>query len=398
MKRFLLVPVLGAIALILSAGTAHAQTLCSWQDIIQNSLGQGNPNATVIVLSGTIGGARAVNTTAQPGTPLATIYSDPYGASPINQTTNPVTTASGNGWFQYWTACSSYQVIQVYGPGVNGQLVYGIFVGGGSSSGGVTSVDSVAPIVTTPEPITGAGTVSCPTCVVTVTGTGPISSSGGTTPALSCPTCVVGANLPLPVTSTAATFFPATSSACTLSVYLATGTTYCTIDNLTGTVSSSSDAGALIQGVIAAKTATCGELDFKSGIYNINSSALSTTGGFTQANGISFPPQVVANQYCQWKIHGEVNVPAIDQFSTPAGTSGVIFNVTSTAISSVAAGHNIFGMFAQPDVTNGVGASIWGDNFDIRFPTNQRGSETCINMTKALNTHFVNVTCDTAVA
>ncbi len=154
-KLFILVSLI-----FVSALSAHAQNLCSWQDIIQNSLGQGNPNATVIVLSGTIGGARAVNTTTQPGTPLATIYADPYGATQINQTTGPLTTAAGNGWFQFWTACNSYVVIQAYGLGINGQLVYGVFVGSVSQS----SISATAPIVVSPNPITGTGIISCPTC------------------------------------------------------------------------------------------------------------------------------------------------------------------------------------------------------------------------------------------
>ena len=133
--------------------SAHAQTLYSWQDTIQNTLGQANPSATIIVLSGTTSGAAQVNTTTQPGTPLATIYADPYGATPINQTTAPLTTAAGNGWFQFWAA-PGYYVIQAFGPGINGQEVYGISIGGSSSGGSVN-----------PGPVGDLGSYQTPTII-----------------------------------------------------------------------------------------------------------------------------------------------------------------------------------------------------------------------------------------
>jgi hypothetical protein len=198
--------------------------------------------------------------------------------------------------------------------------------------------------------------------------------------------------------STNYTIFPTTAGT-SFAAYSPTGTNYVAINNTTGNADfSGTDAGVVIRAAINAKIATCGEVDFKSGIYNINSLVAETTGGFTQSNAILIPALVAANQYCQWHLHGEVNTPAIDQFTTPAGTTGVIFNITAAAISSVSAGTVIFGIWARPDVANGVGVSLWADNFDVRFPTNQRGNETAIDMTQALNTHLVNVTADTAVA
>ena len=128
------------LALMLSGIPCFAQspTLFGWRDTITNSLGQVIPDATVIVLSGTVNGAQAVNTNIQPGTPLATIYADPYGATPINQTTSPITTAAGDGTFQFW-APSGYYVIQAYGPGINGQYVYGIAIGAGGGSSGTVN-------------------------------------------------------------------------------------------------------------------------------------------------------------------------------------------------------------------------------------------------------------------
>jgi hypothetical protein len=198
------------------------------------------------------------------------------------------------------------------------------------------------------------------------------------------------------VTSSAFTFFLATSSSCATPSL--TGTFSCAVDNSAGTFTANADFGPIIRAAFIAKSSSCGELDFRDGIYPINTLVAETTGGFTQSNAILIPAQVAANQYCQWKIHGETDTPAIDQFTTPAGITGVIFNITPAAISSVAGGTVIFGIWARPDVANGVGASVWGDNFDVRFPTNQRGNETAIDLTQALNVHLVNVTVDTAVA
>ena len=57
--------------------------------------------------------------------------------------------------------------------------------------GTVTSIATSGPIGG--GTITSTGTITCTTCVTNVTGTSPIVSSGGTTPALSCSTCVTTA-------------------------------------------------------------------------------------------------------------------------------------------------------------------------------------------------------------
>jgi hypothetical protein len=53
----------------------------------------------------------------------------------------------------------------------------------GTGSGSVTNIATTSPI--SGGPITTTGTISCPTCVTSVTGTSPVASSGGTTPAIS---------------------------------------------------------------------------------------------------------------------------------------------------------------------------------------------------------------------
>ncbi len=127
--------ILAVLCAFLFSASASAQTLCQWRDTLSNPGGQVIPNATVIVLAGTIGGSAAVNTNTKPGTPLATIFADPYGATPINQTTNPINTATLNGSFQFWSACGAYLVIQAYGPQIAQQYVYGIRLPGSSNGG-----------------------------------------------------------------------------------------------------------------------------------------------------------------------------------------------------------------------------------------------------------------------
>jgi hypothetical protein len=60
--------------------------------------------------------------------------------------------------------------------------------GGGGT--GVTLINTTTPV--TGGPITTIGTIACPTCVVNVTASSPVVSSGGTTPNISCPTCGTG--------------------------------------------------------------------------------------------------------------------------------------------------------------------------------------------------------------
>lgn len=89
---------------------------------VQDNRGNAIPGATVIVLGGTMA---TVNTATQPGTPLATIYSDPGGTQVINQTTNPANT-DGNGNFIVYAVTGSY-VVQAY-KGGNKQYVWPVTV------------------------------------------------------------------------------------------------------------------------------------------------------------------------------------------------------------------------------------------------------------------------------
>ena len=101
--------VLGLFFLIAGSASAQVYTVAGQ---IRDHQGNVIPAATVIVLSGNL---TTVNTATQPGSPLATIYSDPAGTMVINQTSNPVTT-NGLGQFVAYAAPGSY-VIQAYRNG-----------------------------------------------------------------------------------------------------------------------------------------------------------------------------------------------------------------------------------------------------------------------------------------
>jgi hypothetical protein len=112
-----------------------------------SALGQPLANVQIAVLTGDINGANPVNATAQPGSPLATLYADPQGE---NEITNPATTdglgnlcstVNGVTNIGVWVnttgyEASPYYVLQVYGPGIVGQVLVPISIpsGGGGES------------------------------------------------------------------------------------------------------------------------------------------------------------------------------------------------------------------------------------------------------------------------
>src|SRR6185437_14016583 len=111
---------------------------------------------------------------------------------------------------------------------------------------------------------------------------------------------------------------------------------------------------------------------FQQGTYPCNTLDQESTGGFSNFYCIGIPGGG-SSQYAQWILQGMGAPPIIDQFSTPVQTNGVILNLTSTAVSSVAANSKIMLVWARPDTVNGVGASVFIRNIDGRVPTNQRG-------------------------
>ena len=93
--------------------------------IINYSATDANGNALdgvyVAVLSGTLS---TVDTDDIPGTPLATLYADPEGTTPV---ANPTST-DGLGNISVCPSAAGYFVLQVYGPSINGQQLFQVKV------------------------------------------------------------------------------------------------------------------------------------------------------------------------------------------------------------------------------------------------------------------------------
>jgi hypothetical protein len=194
--------------------------------------------------------------------------------------------------------------------------------------------------------------------------------------------------------TTSKTFGGSPSSTYTLSVV--GGTVYAT-NNQTGLVDSSSSDLRVVWDAIVAASPNGGHFFFKNGTYNCNSLDQESTGGFTNFYCVGIPGGG-STQYAQWILEGETSDVLIDQFdSTPAQTAGTIFNLTATAVSSVAAHSKIMIIWARPDVTNSVGPMVFEKNIGLRVPTNQRGCETMSDLGNALSVDYENVASDTAV-
>ena len=176
------------------------------------------------------------------------------------------------------------------------------------------------------------------------------------------------------------------------------GATISATNSATGVVDySGTDASVVINSVIG-NMPNGGTILVKNGVYNLNSLTLETTGGFTNYYAIGIPGGG-STLYQSWQIIGESFTPVIDLFSgSTIQTDGVVFNVTATAISSVVAGSVIMGIWARPDIVNGVGPTIFMKNLTVRFPTNQRGNETAIDVSQALMTDYEYVTADFNIA
>lgn len=180
--------------------------------------------------------------------------------------------------------------------------------------------------------------------------------------------------------------------------YLSGGTYYAK-NNVTGSVEySDTDAGAVIRSAISAQSGTCGHLYFSAAVYNINSLIKETAGGYSHYYGIGFPSSAAAGYKCQWSVEGDSTLVPLDQFAAPAQTNGAIFYVTPTAIASVPANSEIMGFWTRPDDVYIVGPVLSFKNIGVRFPNNQRGSETAINSTQAASVDYESIMADFATA
>ena len=222
--------------------------------------------------------------------------------------------------------------------------------------------------------------------VSAVTGTAPIVSSGGATPSISAPILV---NSPSP--SSTYTFFMSSTSNC-LTPVTSAGTTVCARNNLTSAIDfSGSDVATVWTSVATALATVGGHVFFKQhqGGYPANSATLETATGCSNFVGsgnalgyvLGIPANTPFSSSVEWTLEGEdAGVWQGEAGSTSSNIAGTYINVTSTAISSVAANSFIAGFFPRP-VTNctltasNVSNAIHYKNIGIRFPTNTRGNE-----------------------
>src|SRR5579864_614109 len=169
-------------------------------------------------------------------------------------------------------------------------------------------------------------------------------------------------------------------------------------NNLTGVIDSSNADAAVVINAVLALMSGGGTIFFKNGVYNLNSLILETTGGFTNYFAIGIPGGG-PNLYQTWNFIGESFTPVIDLFAVnTVQTTGVVLNLTTTAENSVAAGSNIIAVWARPDAVNGVGATVVMKNLTVRLPTNQRGSETAIDLSQTLMADYEYVVADFNIA
>lgn len=132
-----------------------ADTLSVINKQITSVIGQPLPGVSVAVLVGDINGASPVDATTQPGSPLATIYADPQGTTPLTNPTTLGTTATVgvdgfgnlcsivNGVYTIgiWVSSGGYGppthyfVLQVFGAGIVGQQLIPCSVPSGGGGG-----------------------------------------------------------------------------------------------------------------------------------------------------------------------------------------------------------------------------------------------------------------------
>jgi hypothetical protein len=191
------------------------------------------------------------------------------------------------------------------------------------------------------------------------------------------------------------------------------GTTVYAYNNNTGLLAySGTDAAAVINEVLAAYATVGGRLFFKVGVYPVNSFTYETATGASNfescgnalAYAIGIPCNVPLAVGVQWLFEGEVtSVWTGEEDQTSANTNGVIFNVTSAAISTVAAG-SVLALIMQRPNTNAILSPEWGiandvfiENITLRFPTNQLGNTIGAAMWWTDDVSYKNVVADFAL-
>jgi hypothetical protein len=153
---------------------------------------------------------------------------------------------------------------------------------------------------------------------------------------------------------------------------------------------SNADAAVVVNSVLTALATVGGRLFFLKGVYPINSMTQETATGGSNFNGsgaalcyaFGIPANTLATSV-QWIIEGETtSVWQGEDLATTINAEGVVFNVTPTAVASVAAGSVLAGWFIRPVSTcsltaqpfSNVSNQVFHRNTTLRFPTNQRGN------------------------
>lgn len=118
--------------------------LAQYIDVVRDVLGRAVPQCTIAVLEGL---PDDVDTTTQPGSPLAGIFTDPDGADPLD---NPFQT-DGAGNYQFYAASGNY-TIQIYGSGIRDQFLLQLTL---PEAAGSIAADAVLLNPTSAQVITG---------------------------------------------------------------------------------------------------------------------------------------------------------------------------------------------------------------------------------------------------
>jgi hypothetical protein len=197
------------------------------------------------------------------------------------------------------------------------------------------------------------------------------------------------------------------STAYTFSV---SGSTITATPNGSGATCTGTDMAVVFNCVTTANATTGGRLFFKNGVYNINSMTLESATGCSTFDGsaaplayaMAFPVNTVPGSV-QWLLEGEsAPIWQGEVSSATVNTTGVLFNVTPTAVSSVAAGTILAGFWQRP-ATNctlvayspvNVSNDVHYHNLGLYFPTNTRGNEVAFANYFNLDVEYDNVVAD----
>ena len=185
------------------------------------------------------------------------------------------------------------------------------------------------------------------------------------------------------------TFFTAATSACTTPA--TTGTYTCARNEATGAIQfENTDAAVVINDALGQIYTVGGTLYFKNGTYNFNSVTQETVSPYTNFYCVGIPSTNAA-VYPQFNFVGESSVTSYNALS------GVIFNVTSTALTAAGAGNRVDAFWMRPSTVKTVlGTDYWNGsmffrNVNVTFPDNTRGYEHAIDGLESEYMSLINV-------